>query len=120
VKLDANALLDNTLIACIHEHGKRGHESWNVPVITFGSAGGVLKTGQYIDYRNMTKRDDQVFTRFGYPINQFLANALTALGVPKDQFEPLNKGPSTIFRASSGYGTSRFNPGDGGMGVERT
>jgi hypothetical protein len=112
-KLDANGLLDSTLIACVQEHNKRGHESWNVPIIAFGSAGGLLRTGQYLDYRDMSQRDDRVYSRFGYPINQFLANALVASGVPREEFEPLNKAPNSLFKPYSGYGVSRFNPQPG-------
>jgi hypothetical protein len=45
-KLDANHLLDDSFVVVANEHNKRGHESWNTPVITFGSAGGTFKTGQ--------------------------------------------------------------------------
>src|SRR5439155_16735142 len=117
-KLDANGILDSTLIACVQEHNKRGHESWNVPVITFGSAGGVLKTGQYLDYRNMTKRDDKVYSRFGYPINQLLANFLQAVDVPRSEFEALNKASNSLFKANSGYGVSRYNSADLGVFVD--
>jgi hypothetical protein len=114
-KLDAHGVLDNTLLACIQEHNRRGHESWNVPIITFGGAGGAIKTGQYLDYRDMANRDDRIYSRFGFPINQFLANAMMAMDVPPSQFEPLNKGSSSLFKAGSGYGVARFNPQDGGV-----
>jgi hypothetical protein len=108
-KLDQVNLLDTTLIACVQEHNKRGHESWNVPVITFGSAGGALKTGQYLDYRDLSDRDDLVFSRFGYPMAQFLANCLLAMDVPRTEFEPLNKKWSSRFVAATGYGCTEFN-----------
>jgi hypothetical protein len=102
-KLDAikpdgvTSLLDNSLIMWLQEHSKRGHESWNVPVITWGSAGGAIKTGQYIDYRDVqsTYRDDRVFTRFGFPINQLWANIMKAVGVPPSEFEAYNKMTAT-------------------------
>ncbi len=113
-KLDSVGLLDSTFIACVQEHNKRGHESWNVPIVTFGSAGGVFKTGQYLDYRDMANRDDLVYSRLGYPMNQFLSNVLLAMGLPKAEFEALNKSPNPLFKANSGYGVAAFDPENGG------
>jgi Protein of unknown function (DUF1552) len=114
VKLDQVEQLDNCLIACVQEHNKRGHESWNVPVITFGSAGGAFKTDQYVDYRNIGDRDDREFSRFGYPMNQLYANILMAMGMPVSDFEALNKsredGAPSPFKAGSGYGINAIHP----------
>lgn len=113
-KLDALGLLDNCLIACIQEHNKRGHESWNVPAITFGSAGGAFKTGQYVDFRNIGDRDDLVFSRFGYPMNQLYANILLSMGMPAASFEALNRtradGVGSPFKPGSGYGVNTIHP----------
>ena len=111
-KLDGIGQLDNSLVALIYEHNKRGHESWNVPAITFGSAGGIFKTGQYVDYRNLNTGDDAVFSRLGYPINQLLANMLQASGVPPAEYEALNKSAfsSSLFAPRSGYSVSRIHP----------
>jgi hypothetical protein len=107
--------LDNSLIACVQEHSKRGHQCWGVPAITFGSAGGVLKTGQYVDFRNFKSGDDKVYTRYGYPINQLWANWLQALGVPATEYEALNKAGDPMFQVGgrlTGYGASKFgDPG---------
>jgi hypothetical protein len=113
-KLDQVGQLDNTVVVCIQEHNKRGHESWNVPVIAFGSAGGALKTDQYVDFRNIADRDDQVFSRFGFPMNQLYANLLMATGVPASEFESLNKtraeSANTPFKPGSGYGVNAIHP----------
>ena len=112
-KLDQVGELDNSLIVCIQEHNKRGHESWNIPVITFGSAGGTLTTGQYVDFRNVADRDDLVYSRYGFPMNQLYANVLQAMGMPPAAFEPLNKsrdGSSSSFKANSGYGVPVIHP----------
>lgn len=120
-KLDAikpdgvHSLLDNSLIACVQEHSKRGHQTWGVPVITFGSAGGVFNTGQYIDYRNMSSGDDLVYTRYGFPINQLWANWLQAMGMTPAEYEALNTSAAPNFTLGSrltGYGVSAFgDPG---------
>jgi hypothetical protein len=119
-KLDALGLLDNALIAVVQEHSKRGHQAWNVPVITFGSAGGLLKTNQYVDYRNIEWQgcqggacDDLDITRWGFPMNQVYANILRAMGMQPSDFEPLNKPRSDVvapFKANSGYGIPGVDP----------
>ncbi|MEZ4447413.1 MAG: DUF1552 domain-containing protein [Polyangiaceae bacterium] len=112
-KLEDVEQLDDCLIVCIQEHNKRGHESWNVPVVTFGSAGGVFETDQYVDFRNIGDRDDEVFSRFGYPMNQLYANILRAMDMPVADFEALNKSRgdgSSPFKAGSGYGIGQIHP----------
>ncbi len=113
-KLDANHLLDDTVIVCMQEHNKRGHESWNVPVITFGGAGGTFKTGQYIDYRDMgdTSRDDLVYSRFGFPTAQLLANILQSMGMPIAEYEALNRQPGPQFKSMSGLRRERLQQRD--------
>jgi len=112
-KLEDLEQLDNCLIVAIQEHNKRGHESWNVPAICFGSAGGVLKTDQYIDYRYIAERDDEVYSRFGFPLNQLYATILRAMGMPVAEFEALNQqraDGSRPFKAKSGYGIDSIHP----------
>jgi hypothetical protein len=112
LKMDAVGILDDSVIAYIQEHNKRGHESWNVPIITIGSGGGNLKTGQFIDYRDTVSRSDQVFSSIGFPINQALANILTSIGVPAAEYEALNKAGYTHsgFKTNSGYSNSKIHP----------
>jgi hypothetical protein len=136
-KLDAVQLLDSSLIVCIQEHSKRGHECWNIPVIMFGGAGGTLATGKYVDYRDNSWVDpagsthDDYFTRKGFPMNQLYATVLQAMGVPPSEFEPLNKAgtcthdpadtahptsmtlcPTKPFKPNSGYGICEIHRGD--------
>lgn len=109
-KLDQASLLDNSLVAVVQEHSKRGHQSWNIPVITAGSAGGILKTGQYVDYRDLNSGDDKEFVRFGFPANQLLANFLNALDVTPAEYEAYNPAGaiSPVFANNSGYGAALF------------
>ncbi len=44
-------MLDNSLIVVISNDGCSNHSSWDIPVITFGSLGGSIKTGNYINYQ---------------------------------------------------------------------
>jgi Protein of unknown function (DUF1552) len=54
-------LLDQSLVYWTAESGVTTHDSITFPTIAAGSAGGFLKTGQFIDYRNAL-----VNTQFGY------------------------------------------------------
>lgn len=111
-KLDQAGHLNNSVVVWSQEHSKRGHEAWNVPVIMAGSAGGVFKTGQYIDYRNLNSGDDLTYTRLGFPITQLLGNILQAVDVLPAEYESYNKTDfsNSIFAAKSGYGHSKFDP----------
>jgi hypothetical protein len=114
-KLEDLDQLDNSLVVCIQEHSMRGHETWNIPVIMFGSAGGAIQTDRYIDYRNIAERDDVAgYTRFGYPMNQLYATVLNAMGVPASEYEALNKprpdNAGSPFKPGSGYGVNAIYP----------
>jgi hypothetical protein len=119
-QLDQVGQLDNSLIVWIMEHSKRGHECWNVPAIMLGSAGGVFKTDQYIDFRDITTRNDETgYTRYGFPMNQLYSNILRAFGMAPSDYEPLNSPGSpdhvdspfrNIFKANSGYGVYTLHP----------
>ncbi|HET9957750.1 MAG TPA: DUF1552 domain-containing protein [Polyangiaceae bacterium] len=85
--------LDNSLLVWTQESGMETHGSVSIPVVTFGSAAGYFKTGQYLDYR----RTESVASRYdpgaggeqylGLLYNQWLANVLTAMGAPRPEFE---------------------------------
>jgi hypothetical protein len=120
-QLDQVGQLDNSLIVWIMEHNKRGHECWNVPAILFGSAGGVFKTDQYVDFRDIANRNDEAgYSRYGFPMNQLYSNILQAFGMAPSDYEPLNKPPTNtdhighpfrnIFKPNSGYGISTLFP----------
>lgn len=113
LKLEALGLLDNSLIACVQEHSMEGHESSTCPIITIGGAGGALKTGQYINYRNFTVADDNP----GIPVNWALATFLRAMDVPPAEFEALNHAVDadpwfTVSGRLTGYGATKANGGD--------
>jgi hypothetical protein len=107
VKLDQAGLLDNSLVLVPTEHTRGTHATISLPVVTFGSAGGVLKTGQFIDYRNWATGSGTADRR-GYPINQLFANVLMAMGMPASEFEALNRDSNAYFAPGSGYGSAAF------------
>jgi Protein of unknown function (DUF1552) len=85
---EGKTYLDNTLIQWTQESGPITHDSYSIPVVTAGSAGGRLKTGRYADYRR--KSTDIISTlRPDYPgifYNRWLSTALTSLGIPSEEY----------------------------------
>lgn len=86
--------LDRALLVWTHESGNYTHDSTSVPIITFGSAGGALRTGQYLDYRNLNKgfggSGVQAEQRWhGLLMHQWCGSMLQAMGIPKSQYENL-------------------------------
>ncbi len=90
---DGTTMLDNTLVQWTQESGPMTHESVDSPVVTAGSAGGCLATGQFLDYRNM---NNPMFDPYeGTPVrlyggliyNQYLGSVLQAMGLSPDEYE---------------------------------
>ncbi|XAM00521.1 DUF1552 domain-containing protein [Phycisphaeraceae bacterium D3-23] len=86
-KLDAvpegdGTMLDNTLIVMFSESGDNHHPSYgNFPVLTLGSLGGALRTGQYIQYPNQRSSSADQRT-----LGNFYTTLLHAAGLPQDGF----------------------------------
>ncbi len=92
VDLGGHTLLDDTLIAWTQECAAATHESYNVPVVTIGSAGGAFKTGLHCDYRYLNPKSEYPYVKGkglypGLPWNQYLGNVLVAMGIPRGEFE---------------------------------
>ena len=84
--------LDRSLVLWTQESGNHTHDSYSIPLVTAGGAGGAMSTGQYIDYRNMeiTKTYGENPNQPAHPgliHNQFLGNVLRAMGVPREEFD---------------------------------
>ncbi len=86
---DGTTLLDKSLVAWTQESGNITHQGVSMPQVTAGSAGGMFRTGQYLDYRNVnsnrksTGHEDEIT---GLLYNQWLGNVLSAMGVPSEQW----------------------------------
>jgi hypothetical protein len=106
-KLDAvkdssgTSLLDRATILWTHEHGTFSHAPENIPAILIGSAGGVIKTGQHIDYRDMNHPllpgeygadIPQAVTRIGLTYHQLFGSILQIYGIPKSEWNESNHG----------------------------
>ena len=85
--------LDNSLLVWTQESGMETHGSVSIPVVTFGSAAGRMKTGMLVDYRRMGNTASQFDPgaggkqTLGMLYSQWLATVLQAMGVPPSEFE---------------------------------
>jgi hypothetical protein len=86
---NGRTLLDNSLIAWHQECGNRTHLGINMPIVSFGSAGGFLRTGQYLDYRNTAKQlggsGDPAW--HGLVWNQWLGTVMQSMGLARAEYE---------------------------------
>lgn len=108
-------LLDDTLVQWSHESGHSTHDGWSAPLITAGSAGGVLKTGSFIDYRNLAVGNDDARGGYrpGLMWNQYLGTALQAMGLPRSEYETREYQPERPAGAGTGgFGWWRFDTED--------
>lgn len=85
--------LDNSLLVWSQESGMETHGSISIPVVTFGSAAGFFRTGQFVDYRRTADPASSFDpgaggTQYlGVLYNQWLATVLQAMRVPPAEFE---------------------------------
>ncbi|MGE0528764.1 MAG: DUF1552 domain-containing protein [Bdellovibrionales bacterium] len=100
---NGKTMLDNSVLLWGMEQGDgSGHSCYSMPAITFGSAGGALKTGYYMDYRikpltYYAGRSD-IFPGMGSrTYNSLLITIMRALGLPDSEFMQYGDG--------GGYGT---------------
>lgn len=98
-----SSIIDSTLMVWTQECGQETHNSDSIPVVTLGSAGGFLSTGNYCDYRRLN--DDGLISQwgedFGYSgltYNQWLATAMQAVGMDVSEWNSIPN------NASAGYG----------------
>jgi hypothetical protein len=110
VDSDGNTVLDNSLIGWSQECAMSTHDSYSIPTITFGSAGGWLNTGLYCDYRKSNDNpltypfgDKTYSTSMGLLYSQWLATMLQSMGCTPSEFE-LWKNPDGS--TQHGFGTS--------------
>lgn len=94
-KLDATpdgqggTLLDHSLVVWTQESGNLTHNTFSVPVITFGGASGYFSTGNFVDYRNTAlvyDRNRMEVENPGLLMHQWFGMALRAMGVPQAQW----------------------------------
>lgn len=85
--------LDDTLLVWTQESGEYTHMGQGMPVVTAGSAGGFLRTGNYCDYRarNLVVSDGEAGNEAkvygGLLWHQWLGTALRAMGLEPADYE---------------------------------
>jgi len=89
---DGKTFLDNSLVTWTQESGVVTHNSFSIPIITAGSAGGYFRTGQYVDYRNLEHSEmvngrPEISEFPGLTYNQWLGMVLQSMGLSPDEFE---------------------------------
>jgi len=90
---DGATIFDKSLIASGFELGSGGnpghHHNRCIPVVSLGNAGGYLKTGQYVDYRDLSSfnwsSDPHWYSGLLY--NQWMGMVLRAMGVSSSEQE---------------------------------
>lgn len=97
-------LLDNSSILFTNELGSwtAAHNTFGIPAVIFGRAGGLLKTGYYVDYSqtNLKNWGGTLYTP-GRPYKQLLQSIMQSMGVTKAEY--------TQFGDGKGFG--EFNEG---------
>jgi hypothetical protein len=98
VTADGATLFDKALVASGFELGSGGnpghHHNRCIPVVSLGDAGGYLKTGQYLDYRDLNSfswsSDPHWYSGLLY--NQWMGMVLRAMGVSRSDQETMVNG----------------------------
>jgi hypothetical protein len=112
VESNGKTMLDNSMVQVSTASVDGPHSHRNMPVVLFGNAGGVIKTGQYIDYQNRNI-DTAVNPRTGLLFNQYLVTAMQAMGLTPTDYSMTNLG--LLFgrypTGAVGYGDYALQPG---------
>lgn len=82
------SMLDNSLVVVVSDDGCATHSHQDMGVVTFGSLGGTIKTGNFINYQ---RTDSPIFSNgsdngrydmsLGRPYNSFFTTILNALKI---------------------------------------
>lgn len=108
---DGKTYLDNTLLWWGQESGFSTHDPISMPIVTAGGAGDYFKTGYVVDYRRLNgpRWANQEYTGIVY--NQWLANVLMAMGVPRSEYAMFDdKGYASNYRENWGGTASEMWP----------
>jgi hypothetical protein len=82
IEADGSTMLDNTMVVWGSETSDPYyHDNHSVPLMIAGGGGGVLSTGNYIDYRDNPLKTDYAFQTPGVTLAAVWETLLTGLGV---------------------------------------
>jgi hypothetical protein len=87
---DGSTYLDHALLYWSQESGNITHHSMQMPIVTIGGAGGAIKTGRYVDWRNSEAAPVRIHNtpyQPGVLMNRWWATVLSAFGLPPSEWE---------------------------------
>jgi len=90
---DGGTYLDRSLLHWSQESGDTTHHGMNQAIVSYGSAGGFFKTGQFVDWSNPTAAKINqygVFKNPGILMNHWHANVMLGMGIPKADWPTVN------------------------------
>lgn len=87
------SMLDNSLIVVVTDDGCSTHSHQDMGVITFGSLGGKIKTGNFVNYQRTDARlvdissdNGRYSYNIGRPYNGIFTTILNALNIPNSGY----------------------------------
>ena len=103
VESNGLTMLDNSLIVVLSNDGMSLHSNWDWPVITFGSLGGLIKTGNYVNFQrpnapqftgsldliggnDITGYRHEYLYNLGRPLGSLYTTILNCLGISHSGF----------------------------------
>lgn len=119
---NGRTMLDNSLVVVVSNDACSVHSTEDLPVITFGTLGGALKAGNYINYQRLDapkytgSLDQGTFPghkynyNLGRPYNSFFTTVLNALGISHSGFGEYGLSDSTYASFVSAAGKQASLP----------
>ncbi len=106
-------VLDNSLVVWGSEISMgQHHRCESMPLVTFGGAGGAIKTGYYVDYRkrpfvHLANRTD--FPAMGRGYSQFLVTAMRSMGLQPAEYNNYGDGGGFgLFSSTINYSNNHY------------
>jgi hypothetical protein len=79
-------VLDNSLVYYMQEHNEV-HQLYSIPTVLFGSLGGILRTNQYLDYRDHNIVSSNGPSLPGLLVNHLYVSILQGMGLQPQDYE---------------------------------
>lgn len=111
-EVDGTSLLDNSILFWGNEDSNGGpHSCISMPAVSIGSAGGKLKTGYYMDYRQRPFYRHPDGQDIGRSYSQLLITYMHALGLqPSEYLQYGDGGGFGTFKKDVAYSNNRYVP----------
>jgi hypothetical protein len=109
---NGKTMLDNSILFWGNEDANGGpHTCMSMPAISFGSAGGNIKTGYFMDYRQNPRFLHPDGQYLGRSYTQLLITFMKSLGLPPDDYLKFGDGGGFgSFNRDAGYTQQHYYP----------